>query len=392
MVNKKLFILFFLKLFFLGIGGSIVGPLIPILSDSFKVSLEMLGTALSLNAFGLLIASVFSGTLSERLGRKNMLISGSILFTASFLGLYFSSNYIFFTISYLLFGLSWGTISINANSIISDSFDLNRSSMIIKLNIGFMLGAAFAPLILSGVLFFNINWRYIFLFVSLANAIIFILILLLKHDNLVNKKISENFIMLFSTNRSLLLNPIIIFCGIISFFHFGLGFSFGAWFTNYFESINVPLNISSLILSLSLFFFCAGMLVQSSLLNKFSEKKLMQAFSIPAFLFLFTSFLLDHLILKVLFILLFDFAFSGIATIALSLAIKQKPRYSGLINSIINSYGLTGTIIFQYLAGYLADNFSASGVFYTSLSALFLLVLFTSILRTFPKRTAKQSI
>jgi len=389
MANKKLFILLFLKLFFLGIGGSIVGPLIPILSDSFEVGLDMLGTTLSLNAFGLLIASIFSGTLSEKLGRKNMLSFGSILFTASFLALYFSSSYILFTISYLIFGLSWGIISINSNSIISDSFDLNRSSMIIKLNIGFMLGAAVAPLILSGVLFFDISWRYIFLFIPLSNTILFILMLLMKHDNLGNKKRSENPAMLFSTNRSFLLNLTIIFCGIISFFHFGLGFSFGAWFTNYFESLNVPINISSLILSLNLFFFCAGMFLQSSLLNKFSEKKLMQVFSIPAFVFLFASFILDNLILKVLFILFFYFAFSGIATIALSLAIKQKPRYSGLINSIINSYGLVGTIIFQYLAGYLAENFSASGVFYISLSALFLLVVFTSILRTFPEQSAR---
>jgi MFS family permease len=387
MANKKIFILLFLKLFFLGIGGSIVGPLIPILSDSFEVGLDMLGTTLSLNAFGLLIASIFSGTLSEKIGRKNMLSFGSVLFTASFLVLYFSSSYILFTISYFLFGLSWGIITINSNSIISDSFDLNRGSMIIRLNIGFILGVAFAPLILSGVLFLDISWRYMFLFVSLSNIII--LILLLKHYNLGNKKRSENSIVLFSTNRNLLSNPIIIFCGIISFFHFGLGFSFGAWFTNYFKSLNVPLSISSLILSLNLLFFCAGMFLQSSLLNKFSEKHLMQVFSIPAFVFLLTSFLLNNLILKVLFIMLFYFAFSGIAAIALSLAIKQKPRYSGLINSIINSYGFTGTIIFQYLAGYLAQNFSASGVFYTSLSALFLLVIFTSILRTFPEQTTR---
>ncbi len=389
MANRKLFTLFFIQLFLLGIGGSVVGPLIPILSDSFKVDLDIVGTTLSLNAFGLLVASVFSGILSERFGKKNIFSLGSILFTVSFLSLYFSGNYVLFTISYLVFGISWGTIVINSNSIISDSFNLNRSSIIIRLNIGFLLGAAFAPLIVSGLLFFDISWRYIFLFAASANVVLFILILLLKHESLGNKKSSENFINLLSTNRGLFSSIIIIFCGIISFLHFGMGFSFGAWFTNYFESLNVPVSISSLILSLNLFVFCAGMLLQSSLVSKFSEKKLMQLFSILAFVFLFTSFLVDHLILKVFFLLLFNFSFSGIATIALSLAIKQKPRYSGSINSIINSYGFTGTIIFQYLAGYLSENISASGIFYTSLSALFLLVLFTSILRMYPRRTGK---
>ncbi|MEA2015306.1 MAG: MFS transporter [Actinomycetota bacterium] len=389
MANRKLFTLFFIQLFLLGIGGSVVGPLIPILSGSFDIGLDIIGTTLSLNAFGLLVASLFSGILSERFGKKNILSIGSILFTASFLSLYFSGNYVLFTISYLLFGISWGTIVVNSNSIISDCFDSNRSSIIIRLNIGFLLGAAFAPLIVSGVLFFDISWRLIFISIALVNLILFMLIMLFKHDNLGNKKSTENFIILLSTNRGLFTSIIIIFCGIISFLHFGMGFSFGAWFTNYFESLNVPVSISSIILSLNLFVFCAGMLLQSSLVNKFSEKKLMQFFSGCAFIFLFASFLVDHLIIKILFITFFNFSFSGIATIALSLAIKQKPRHSGSITSIINSYGFTGTIIFQYIAGYLSENISASSIFYTSLSALLLLVLFTSILRIYPGRTTK---
>jgi len=58
-----------------------------------------------------------------------------------------------------------------------------------------------------------------------------------------------------------------------------------------------------------------------------------------------------------------------------------SPRYSGSINSIINSFGFTGTIIFQYIAGYLAENFAADGIFYTSLIALFIMAIFTIILK-----------
>jgi MFS family permease len=359
----------------------LVGPLIPIISESFKVHLDIVGSTLSLNAFGLLVASLFSGILAERFGKKKIFSLGSILFTLTFLGLYFSANYILFTLSYLAFGLSWGTIAVNSNSIISDSFTQNRSMILVRLNIGFLLGAAFAPLIVSGVLFFGISWKYIFLFLALLNAVLFILILSLKQESFNVKKSNENFISLLSNNRKFIANIIIIFCGIISFFHFGLGFSFGAWFTNYFESINVPVRISSLILSMNLFAFCAGMLLQSSLLKKYSEKKLMQFFAIIAFIFLLTSFLIDNLILKIIFIFLFNFTFSGIGTIALTLAIKVSPRYSGSINSIINSFGFTGTIIFQYIAGYLAENFAADGIFYTSLIALFIMAIFTIILK-----------
>ncbi|OGD36283.1 hypothetical protein A2V94_03480 [Candidatus Atribacteria bacterium RBG_16_35_8] len=302
------------------------------------------------------------------------------MFTISFLSLYLSGNFIYFAISYLVFGISWGTIALNSNSLISDIFELSRSRTIIRLNIGFLLGAAFAPLIVSVILFLNIDWKYIFLSLALANVILFILILFYKHESLSAKKSKEELLSFFSVYRKFLSSIIIIFCAIISFLHFGLGFSFGAWFTTYFESINVPINISSLILSLNLFVFCGGMLVQSSLVNKFNEEKLMRFFSIIAFIFMLSSLLMNHLILKIIFIMLFNFSFSGIAAMSLSTAIKQNPRYSGPITGIINSFGFTGTIIFQYTAGYLSENYSAVGIFYTSLAALFLMIIFTIIL------------
>lgn len=391
MARKKIFLLFFIQLFLVGLGGSIVGPLIPILADSFEVNLDIVGSTLSLNAFGLLLASLFSGILLEKFGKKNIFTWSSILFTVSFFSLFFSNNFIYFTLSYIVFGLSWGIISINSVSIISDNFELNRSKTIIRLNIGFLIGAFLAPVLVSGILFLNISWRYIFLFVALINVFLFILILSLKLEGFDNKKSGENFMSLLSTNRRFLSNLIIIFCGIISFLHFGLGFSFGAWFTTYFKSLGVPVTIGSLILSLNLLIFSIGMFVQSSLVGKFNKKRLMQFFSILAFVFLLTSFFLDQLILKIIFILLFNFSFSGIATISLSLGIKQSPRYSGSITSIINSFGFTGVIIFQYTAGYLTENFSSDSIFYISLVALFLLIIFTSILNPYYKFDKKVS-
>jgi len=133
------------------------------------------------------------------------------------------------------------------------------------------------------------------------------------------------------------------------------------------------------------------MFVKSSLLTKFNEKKLMQFSSILAFVFLFISFFLDWVTLKIIFIILFSFSFSGIAATSLSIGIKQSPRNSGSIISIINSFGFTGVIIFQYTAGYLSENFSVDSVIYIGLAALFLLIIFTSILSSFYKLDRKVS-
>jgi len=73
------------------------------------------------------------------------------------------------------------------------------------------------------------------------------------------------------------------------------------------------------------------------------------------------------------------------------MGIKQSPRNSGSIISIINSFGFTGVIIFQYTAGYLSENFSVDSVIYIGLAALFLLAVFTSILSSCHKFDRKLS-
>ena len=64
-------------------------------------------------------------------------------------------------------------IIVNSFSIISDLYKKNKSKLLVRLNMGFLLGAFFAPILVSGILFFNIGWRYLFLTVALINLIIF---------------------------------------------------------------------------------------------------------------------------------------------------------------------------------------------------------------------------
>jgi YNFM family putative membrane transporter len=380
MADKKTFPLLFTQFFLLGFGASIFGPLIPVLSESFNVDLDRIGTTLSLSAFGILLASLFAGTLSERIGKKNIYILGNLIFLGCFLGLYLSTHFNHFTISYILFGVAWGTIMVSCTSIISDVFPLTRSKMIMRVNTGFLVGSFVAPLLVSGALYLNINWRYLFLSVSLLNLLLLILILSLKPEGYHNIKHEYDLRSLLSANRKLLSNPIIILCSVINFLHLGAGITFGSWLTTYFDNLNIPVKIGSLILSLYSFSFAAGIFTKSFLFSRFSERRVMQIFTILAFITLTIFFFANTLILKIVFIMLFAFSFSGISATSISLGIHQNPRSSGSITSIINSFGFSGLVIFQYTAGYLAENFSVNNVILICIGALFLMIIPTIVL------------
>jgi MFS family permease len=106
----------------------------------------------------------------------------------------------------------------------------------------------------------------------------------------------------------------------------------------------------------------------------------MQISAILAFVALTIFFFADTLILKTILIILFALSFSGIAAAAVSLGIHQNPRNSGSIISIINSFGFLGVVIFQYTAGYLAENFSVNSVIYICIGALFISIIPVSVL------------
>ena len=389
MVKRKIFPLFFIQFFVAGAGWTIVGPLVPVLADDFEVSLGIVGLALSLSSFGVLLATIFSGIISEKLGKKNTITLGCTLFVISFLGIYLSNNFVYFTLSYIIFGISWGIISVTSYSVISDIYQLNKSKILIRLAMGNSFGSLFGPLLVSGILFTSISWRYLFIFIMLMNIILLILMLLLRIEGFDNKKSGENLIGLFTANRKLLSNLIIILCGVIVFFHFGLGYTFLAWFTTYFKEIGVPVAYSSLILSLFVLSFSTGMFFKSFLLARFSEKKVIRFSLILSFILLFGSFVVDWLVFKIILIILFGFSYSAITEISISIGIKQNTRYSGFATSIIQSFGWTGVVILQYFTGYLTENFSGKSVYYIGLTALFLLIVLTSVL-VFSNKSDKE--
>jgi len=389
MIKNRLFLFLFSQFFILGLGDCIVSPLIPMLAKNYGVGLEVIGSTLSLNTFGILLTSLFSGILLERFGRKNIFTIGSLLFIATFLSLYFSKYFIFFALSYFVFGLSRGIITINSTTIVVDNSISNKSKRVLRLHLGFMSGAFIAPILVSIILRLNSDWKYLFLLVAFINTILLVSILSIKPEGFsTNNK--ENLRSIFFANRMLLSNKIIILCGIINFFDYGFSAIFIAWFTTYWKNLNITLETGSLILSLYLLMNMFGMLTKSSLVTKLGERKVIQLFPILSLALLGISFFIDLLIIKIILILLFGFSFPGIGGISLAMSVKQNTHYSGSITSIQYSFSYSGIIIFHYIAGYLMGNFSLNSIIYIGLAAVFLLIIFTNILNFYYKSEAKS--
>jgi DHA1 family multidrug resistance protein-like MFS transporter len=68
--------------FFIFVGMSIVSPILPLYAESFNVSYTLVSLAISSYAFGRFLSDIPSGWLSDRWGRRPLMIWGTLILTA----------------------------------------------------------------------------------------------------------------------------------------------------------------------------------------------------------------------------------------------------------------------------------------------------------------------
>ncbi len=69
--------------FFIFVGMSIVSPILPLYAKSFDVSYTLVSLAISAYAFGRFMADIPSGLLSDKVGRRPLMIWGTIILAAT---------------------------------------------------------------------------------------------------------------------------------------------------------------------------------------------------------------------------------------------------------------------------------------------------------------------
>jgi len=152
-MKKKPLLLLFSVVFMDMIGFGFIIPIMPDIIDHFGSTQQMLGFVLGIYAFGQFIAAPIVGSLSDRFGRKPLLllsIGGTFL---SLLLLGFAKSIVLILISRFLDGITGGNITV-AQSYIADSTSKeNRSKGFgligMAFGLGFILGPLFGGLLMN---------------------------------------------------------------------------------------------------------------------------------------------------------------------------------------------------------------------------------------------------
>ena len=384
--QNQILIFGFSQLLVLFASRTLIGPIIPLISEELKIGLDFIGTAISLSIFPLFLLSLIAGNLIEFIGIKKVLYIGLGISMAGSMMLYFSHSFPIFIVAYFLLQFGFGILIIAIFSIVGSMYSTQRTKSLIKLDMGNVSGLFIAPAIVSLMLFIKTDWRNFYLFSLIWLFALGIILLKLKFPEVVHSGI--NFKAMFMANRKILSSTSFIICGIIIFFYFSVMNTFFMWFTTYFQSIDIEISISSLFLAIYGVAIAIGTILRGKLIKHYREKKILLFGFISSFFLLIGILLIQDLIIKNILIFFFGIAIAGNFPIIFSIGSGLFPKYANSVSGLMIAFGNLGVMVFQYLSGYFSEYYSKNSVLYINISILLILIILASVL-SYSKKLSK---
>jgi DHA1 family bicyclomycin/chloramphenicol resistance-like MFS transporter len=151
-------------------------PAMPAVKKAFGVSTGMAQLTLSLAMLSMAFFTVAYGGLSDRYGRKRVLLGGLVLFTCGSASCMFAANVPMLLAGRILQGAGAGCGVVLARAIARDVYGPDRVAQVIAyLTAAYVLGPMLAPPI-GGHLTVLFGWRALFVFASAVGLVVILMV------------------------------------------------------------------------------------------------------------------------------------------------------------------------------------------------------------------------
>ncbi|MGG2081770.1 MFS transporter [Lysinibacillus pakistanensis] len=224
--QAKILALYLLSIssFFASLNQNIYTPVIPLIRDSFSVSINLVNFTVSSFIFIIAVVQIFLGTVIDTKNQKRLLIFSFILISISTIVCAFTTNFLLFMIFRIVQAIGAGIIPLVTINMISHLFEGEaRGSAIGTYQILLTLAPAVSP-ILGGILGEHYGYQGIFLFLFLIATILLMFIMYVFPNNEKND-LQENSSNFTQTYRAIFLNRVGSITMIVGFFVFFIHFA-----------------------------------------------------------------------------------------------------------------------------------------------------------------------
>ena len=384
--TKKVLIYSLAQRMVLGISGGLVGPLIPIIAKDLNIGLDKIGATISFSILAILLTAIVLNNFIDNLGFKKVLIAGLVFLSSGALGIFLSKTFIFFIVFYFIYQLGIGILSITIFSIIGGVLFEEKSRRIMQTSIYYSMGVIIAPLLVSLFIGVKLNWQLIFLSLVIIQIMLGIFLISIKIPKIIKPK--KNIKNLFSIDKKIIFNSFFIIIGFMIFLYSAVMDTFFTWFTSYFESLNIEVFKSSLFLALYSMSLFIGVIIKNQLIRKVEEKKLLMWGILLSFVFMILIFFIRNLIIKNIMLFFYGICITANFSFMVILSLNLGSKYASSIAAYTHAAAYLGSIIFQYVSGFMSEHFSKNSVFYIDISLLFIIFILAIVINNKKMKTS----
>ena len=383
--TKKVLIYSLAQRVVMGISTGLVGPLIPIIAKDLNIGLDRIGATISFSILAILLTAIVLNNFIDNLGFKKVLIAGLVFLSSGALGIFLSKTFIFFIVFYFIYQLGIGILSITIFSIIGSMHFEEKSRRIIQTSIYYTIGSIIAPLLVSFFVGVKLNWQLIFLSLVIIQTILGIFLISIRIPKII--KPQKNIKNLFSIDKKIIFNSFFIIIGFMIFLYSAVMDTFFTWFTSYFEALNIQVFKSSLFLALYSMALFIGLIIKNQLIRKIEEKKLLMWGILLSFVFMLLIFFIRNLIIKNIMLFIYGICITGNFSFMVILSLNLGSKYASSIAAYTHAAAYLGSIIFQYISGFMSEHFSKNSVFYIDISLLFIIFILAIVINNKKMKT-----
>ncbi|UWI83073.1 multidrug effflux MFS transporter [Wolbachia endosymbiont of Howardula sp.] len=247
---------------------------LPNIASYFKVESDTVQLTISLNLMGFAISGLIYGPLSDRYGRRPIMLVGMTIFTCASIICCISNDISFLILIRFIQGIGAGVTGVVGYAAIRDMYSGTEYSKVIsKLNMVVALSPGIAPVVGSYIIANGYNWQFLFYIISLAAVIMLIFIYyklqetldIYAHKNTnfhgIENNIFQQYIIIFQNYRFLGFSTI-----------HGLTFMWlWGYIANYpfiFESMGIAVQYFGYLISFIVIFYIIGTLINSKYVPK----------------------------------------------------------------------------------------------------------------------------
>lgn len=270
----------FLSFFVFGFVDNLKGPTLSALLDDLNFSYSFGGTIVMSAYLGFLIATLFTGALSDIAGQKAVIFVACACLFVGIIGYSFAGMFLILAVAMFVIGLGLGSLELGGNSIIVDLHHQGKGRYLNLLAFFHGVGSMVAPLYAGLLLTVGISWRNVYQSAILVVLLLFAYFLLVKYPK--SDASESNKLDLKGLGKSAFTGEMILFYAVLAIY-VAAEIGIGTWLVEFLQQSKFQsLAMSSFYLSLFFGMVTIGRLAGSFLVERIGYLKSMLYASLAA--------------------------------------------------------------------------------------------------------------